>query len=114
MNSKTIEMVLHRVVQDVQNGCKTENGCVQGHSKVSESDGCPSGYAGRMGETVYAQRHSKVSEWLSKIRRGVSLPAGTEYIGRIGRIGQIGRMEKNKHHAGLVSKMSKTGKKIEN
>ena len=32
---------------------------------------------------------------------GVSLPAGTEYIG------QIGRMEKNKHHAGLVSKMSK-------
>ena len=29
-------------------------------------DGCPSGYAGRMGETVYAQRHSKVSEWFEK------------------------------------------------
>jgi len=24
-------------VTDVQNVCKTENGCVQGHSKVSES-----------------------------------------------------------------------------
>ncbi|MFA6480804.1 MAG: hypothetical protein WCV67_21010 [Victivallaceae bacterium] len=35
---------------------------VQRHSKVSESDGCPSGYAGRMGETVSVQRHSKVSE----------------------------------------------------
>ena len=34
----------------------------QALSKVSESGGCPTGYAGRMGETAYAQRHSKVSE----------------------------------------------------
>ena len=46
---------------------KNERRCTQRHSKVSESDGCPSGYAGRMGETVSAQRHSKVSEWLSKM-----------------------------------------------
>ena len=42
----------------VQNDCKAENGCAQPVSKVSEWDGCPSGYAGRMGETVYAQRLS--------------------------------------------------------
>ncbi|MFA6101287.1 MAG: hypothetical protein WCV67_02700 [Victivallaceae bacterium] len=41
---------------------KSKKHYVQRHSKVSESDGCPSGYAGRMGETVYAQRLSKVSE----------------------------------------------------
>jgi|GEM_PF-6644990 len=46
---------------------KNENRYAQRHSKVSESDGCPSGYAGRMGETVSAQRHSKVSERLSKM-----------------------------------------------
>ncbi|MFA6479184.1 MAG: hypothetical protein WCV67_12775, partial [Victivallaceae bacterium] len=48
--------------QNVRNDCKTEMPYAQRHSKVSESDGCPSGYAGRMGETVSAQRHSKVSE----------------------------------------------------
>ena len=41
---------------------KTNNRCAQRHSKVSESDGCPSGNAGRMGEIVSAQRHSKLSE----------------------------------------------------
>ena len=39
---------------------------VQRHSKVSESDGCPSGYAGHMGGTVYVQRLSKVSELVAK------------------------------------------------
>jgi hypothetical protein len=49
--------------------------CAQRHSKVSESDGCPSGYACRMGETVSAQRHSKVSE-------SDGCPSG--YAGRMG------------------------------
>jgi len=39
----------------VPNGGKTEKHCAQRHSKVSESDGCPPGYAGRMGETAFAQ-----------------------------------------------------------
>ncbi len=34
----------------------------QGHSKVSESGGCPVGNAGRMGQAVSVQEHSKVSE----------------------------------------------------
>ena len=29
-------------------------------NSTPKSDGCPSGYAGRMGETAFAQRHSKV------------------------------------------------------
>ena len=32
----------------VQNNCRIEKHYAQRHSKVSESDGCPSGYAGRM------------------------------------------------------------------
>ncbi|MFA6104863.1 MAG: hypothetical protein WC721_21950 [Victivallaceae bacterium] len=37
----------------------------QEHSNVSESGGCPSGNAGRMGKTASAQEHSNVSEWES-------------------------------------------------
>ncbi|MFA6479129.1 MAG: hypothetical protein WCV67_12480 [Victivallaceae bacterium] len=56
----------------------------QRHSKVSESDGCPSGYAGRMGETVYAQRHSKVSEcpecFVEKMNNRARLKAGSKFF----------------------------------
>gem|GEM_PF-7084655 len=66
--TKITKNVLCRTgVQSVGVVIKNESRCAQRHSKVSESDGCPSGYAGRMGETVSAQRHSKVSEWLSKM-----------------------------------------------
>ncbi|MFA6480684.1 MAG: hypothetical protein WCV67_20410, partial [Victivallaceae bacterium] len=54
--------------------------CAQRHSKVSESDGCPSGYAGRIGKTVSAQRHSKVSE-------SDGCPSG--YAGRMGENGFV-------------------------
>ena len=43
-----------------------KNGSAQEHSKLSESGGCPDGYAGRMGETAYVQRHSKLSEYWKK------------------------------------------------
>jgi DNA-binding CsgD family transcriptional regulator len=40
---------------------KTNNTSAQRHSKVSESGGCPSVYAGRMGETASARRFAKMS-----------------------------------------------------
>ena len=48
----------------------------QGHSKVSESGGCPVGNAGRLGQTVSAQGLSKVSE------------SGGCPVGNAGRMGQ--------------------------
>gem|GEM_PF-3239453 len=65
-HSKVSEWLCRRLVQIVQNVCKTEKHCVQQHSKVSEwlcrrlvqivQNVCKN-------EKHYAQQHSKVSEW---------------------------------------------------
>ena len=70
----------------------------QGHSKISESGGCPSGNAGRMGETAPAQEHSKISE-------SDGCPSGN--AGRMGQSSAMSSQFPARSHDRRFAKMSR-------
>ena len=68
----------------------------QGHSKISESGGCPSDYAGRMGAgTASAQGHSKISE---------SGGCPSDYAGRMGKSSAVSSQSHDRRFAKMSRK----------